>query len=382
MIEAVQDARADTRAGFDDIIDVRSPDEFAEDHVPGAVNLPVLSNQERAEVGTLYVQQSKFLARRIGAALVARNVADHLLGPLAEKTGGYRPLIYCWRGGQRSGAMATILSQVGWRVGVLAGGYKTYRRAVVEQLYGGASALRVILLTGGTGSGKTALLSKLSSRGVQVLDLEALAAHRGSIFGAVGEAQPTQKMFESRILAHVEALDWSQPIVVEAESSRIGALSVPPLIWGAMTGAPQIELQAPALARARFVAESYRSLVADPLALTTALDQLPRHHSRERRALWRALAFNGQAEALAQSLIEEHYDPAYRRSIAKNPGGIVSRVDLADLSDERLEVAADQAAALVRALSKAGIGEAAWSGQGRGNAEPIEAPPSAVRSEA
>src|SRR6056297_789826 len=111
---------------FDTIIDVRSPSEFAEDHMHGAINLPVLSDAERAQVGTIYVQQDAFLARKIGAALVSRNAASHLEGPLADMGGGWRPLVYCWRGGQRSGAFATILDQVGWRVQVLEGGYQTY----------------------------------------------------------------------------------------------------------------------------------------------------------------------------------------------------------------------------------------------------------------
>ncbi|MFZ1662256.1 MAG: rhodanese-like domain-containing protein, partial [Paracoccaceae bacterium] len=141
--------------GFDAIIDVRSPAEFAEDHIPGAINLPVLDNDERARVGTIYKQQSPFLARKIGGALVAKNAARHLEGPLADLTGGWRPLIYCWRGGQRSGSFATILSQVGWRVELLQGGYKTWRALVVTQLADLPVASPVTVLDGNTGTAKT-----------------------------------------------------------------------------------------------------------------------------------------------------------------------------------------------------------------------------------
>ena len=183
--ETVASADAVTRARFDMVIDVRSPGEFAEDHVPGAVNLPVLDNAERAEVGTLYVQQSRFLARKVGGAYVARNIGGHLLGALADQPGGFRPLVYCWRGGMRSGAMAHILSQVGWRVGVLAGGYRTYRREVTTRLYDSPPGFRAVVLDGPTGSGKTEVLKRLPGLGVQVLDLEGLAEHRGSLLGAL-----------------------------------------------------------------------------------------------------------------------------------------------------------------------------------------------------
>ena len=205
---------------FDDIIDVRSPAEFAEDHVPGAINLPVLSDAERAEVGTVYVQDSPFKARKIGAALVAQNAARHLQGPLADRDGGWRPLIYCWRGGQRSGSFAAILSQIGWRAEVLEGGYKSYRRLVVDSLYERAFPAPVVLLDGNTGTAKTEVIARLPALGVQSIDLEGLANHRGSALGGQG-AQPSQKAFETALAMRVAALDPSRPVVVEAESSRI-----------------------------------------------------------------------------------------------------------------------------------------------------------------
>jgi len=195
-LRVAEDAEPGTLAGFDVLVDVRSPAEFALDHIPGAINLPVLYDAERAEVGAIYVQESRFKARRVGGGYVARNVARHLETAMADWPASLRPLVYCWRGGMRSNAMAVILSQVGWRVGVLGGGYRTYRRRVVRRLYEEEALKNVVLLDGPTGSGKTEVLARLPAHGVQAVDLEALAAHRGSLFGGLpGRPQPSQKLF-------------------------------------------------------------------------------------------------------------------------------------------------------------------------------------------
>lgn len=349
MIRRTTDLTAAARGGFDAIIDVRSPAEFAEDHIPGAINLPVLDDAERAEIGTIYVQQSKFLARRIGAAKVARNIAAHLDGALRDRDGSFRPLVHCWRGGQRSGAMAAVMDQIGWPVTVLDGGYMTWRRTVQATLYGDGSGLEVVLLDGGTGSGKTALLARLAERDVQVLDLEGLAAHRGSLFGALkGRPQPSQKLFESRLFAAMEGLDPARPVVVEAESSRIGARTIPPALWAAMGRASVIELSAPVEARAAFSARVYADIAADAGALETALGRLPPHHSKETVAGWKTMAREGEVEALAAALIAEHYDPAYRRMSARRDRPMLGRVEMVDVSDGELDRAAD---AIVKTLS-------------------------------
>ena len=335
-------------ARFDAIIDVRSPAEFAEDHVPGAINLPVLSNEERAEVGTIYVQQSAFLARRIGAARVARNVARHLETALKDRPANFTPLVYCWRGGQRSNAMATILSQVGWRTTLLGGGYKTYRRRVQARLYGDHWPLDVVLLDGGTGSAKTAVLGRLADRGVQVLDLEGLAGHRGSLFGGfAGARQPSQKMFESQLLTALNALDPSGPVVVEAESSKIGDINLPPAIWTRMQAARRIELVAPVSERARYLVSAYRDIVENRDALEEAFRRLPVYPGRERLEGWRKLADAGEFESLAEALIELHYDPAYARSCKKKSQATLAVIALDQLSDDRLDAAADEVAATV-----------------------------------
>ncbi|MDO1559857.1 tRNA 2-selenouridine(34) synthase MnmH [Brevundimonas sp. 2R-24] len=333
--------------GFDAVIDVRSPSEFAEDHVPGAMNLPVLSDAERAEVGTIYVQQSKFLARRIGAALVARNIARHLETALADRPGGFRPLVYCWRGGQRSHAMATVLDQVGWPVTLLQGGYRTWRRGIVEALYEGEPRWRVILLDGGTGSAKTDILNRLAVRGVQTLDLEGLAEHRGSLFGGLpGAAQPSQKLFESRLHMALAAVDPARPLVLEAESSKVGERMIPPALWAAMTGAPRIELSVPLAARAAYSAEAYGEWTRDRAALNAVLARLPVQGGRALRKTWGEMADAGDWTALAADLIERHYDPAYAKQ-GRGPAAPLSVIPLADLGEAERERAADEIAALL-----------------------------------
>ena len=331
---------------FDDVIDVRSPAEFAEDHVPGAINLPALSDAERAEVGTVYVRQDRFLARKLGAAMVARNVAGHLEGALADRGGGWRPLVYCWRGGQRSGSVATILDQIGWRVSVLDGGYRTYRRLVAERLYEAPLGFRVVLIDGGTGSGKTQMLAALAARGAQAVDLEALAEHRGSNFGGWPGGQPSQKMFESRLAAALTGLDPARPLFIEAESNAIGRVLLPPAIWSAMGAAEVVRLEVPVAARARFLTTTYPDLTADAVLLRDRIDRLRRYHARERIEAWHGLAAEGRHAALAEALIAEHYDPRYASPsrVARTVAGTVA---LPDLTAGDLERGAARVLALV-----------------------------------
>ena len=340
MIRRTVDLSPAARDGFDAIIDVRSPGEFALDHIPGAINLPVLDDAQRAAVGTEYVQGSKFLARRTGAVMVARNIAAHLEGALADRDGSFRPLVHCWRGGQRSGAMVTVMEQIGWPVTMLDGGYQTWRRHVSAGLYDTPLPHRLTLLDGPTGSGKTALLSALSARGVQTVDLEALAAHRGSLFGAMPGGQPSQKAFESRLHDALSRLDPARPVVVEAESSRIGARVIPPSLWTAMGVAPVIEIAAPIEARVAHTVETYVDIAADPVALDTALGRLPRHHSKATVSEWRAMAARGEIADLARQLMEAHYDPAYVRTGAERARPVLDRLPLADLSPASIGAAA------------------------------------------
>lgn len=302
---------------FDTIIDVRSPSEFAEDHIPGAINLPVLDDDERARVGTIYKQVAPFDARKIGAALVAQNAAKHLQGPLADKEGGWRPLVYCWRGGQRSGSFATILKQVGWRVELVEGGYKAFRSLVVEA---GQAAMPcpVVVLDGNTGTAKTDILKAARAQGAQVIDLEGLANHRGSLFGAMEGGQSSQKDFETRLIMEIVALDPARPVLLEAESSKIGDLQLPSGIWAAIKDAPRVRIRAPLAERAEYLARAYADITADPDRLLGVLDQLRPFQPAERVAAWQAQAQAGEYAALAGELMRDHYDPRYEKHRARH----------------------------------------------------------------
>ncbi len=336
--------------GFDDIIDVRSPAEFTEDHIPGAINLPVLEDNERAEVGTIYKQDSPFRARKIGAALVAANAARHLQGALADKPGGWQPLVYCWRGGQRSGSFASILSQIGWRVDLIQGGYKAYRTLVASALYDTPFPCPVVLLDGNTGSAKTDLLHRLAKRGTQVLDLEGLAHHRGSLFGAMPGGQPSQKAFESALARAISQLDPARVVVVEAESSKVGNCRLPPQLWKAMAAAKRLEVVAPVAARARYLVTAYADLVSDTARLSAVIDRLRTSHSTEQITTWQGMVTSGAFEPLAADLMARHYDPRYDIHRARLEHG-VEAVATDGLDTAALERLADQLALRLGAMT-------------------------------
>ncbi len=304
---------------FDEIIDVRTPAEFAEDHIPGAVNCPVLSDEERARVGTLYKQESPFAAKKLGAALVARHIAEHIEQRFLDRPRTWRPLVYCWRGGKRSGAMTHVLRQIGWHACALEGGYKSYRRHVVAELAGLPRRFSFRVVTGATGSGKSRLLEALAAQGAQVLDLEALAAHKGSVLGGLpDEAQPSQKMFETRLFAVLQGLTLSLPVFVEAESRKIGRLQVPDALLETMRASPCLRMEATDAARIGFLIGDYDYFLADPASLKEKLDCLRELQSGETLARWNALVDARAWPALVGELLEKHYDPLYRRSQGRN----------------------------------------------------------------
>jgi len=306
-------------AQFDAVIDVRSPAEYAEDHLPGAISCPVLDDAERATVGTLYKQASSFAAKRLGASLVATNIGEHLRNTFAEQPAGWKPLVYCWRGGKRSGAMAHVLREVGWDARTLQGGYKSYRRYVVERLAELPPRFRFRVVHGVTGSGKSRLLRALRQAGAQTLDLEELAAHRGSVLGTLPERpQPSQKSFESRLLEALERLDAAKTVYVEGESRKIGQLQVPGALIEAMRASECVVLEAGIETRVALLLEEYSHFFSDLAALGAQLDCLAELHGRERIEEWKALAQRGEWQALVARLLEEHYDPAYRRSAGRN----------------------------------------------------------------
>ncbi|MFY2606105.1 tRNA 2-selenouridine(34) synthase MnmH [Achromobacter ruhlandii] len=299
---------------FDDIIDVRSPLEYADDHIPGALNAPVFSNEERALVGTRY-REAPFEATRLGAAIAARNIARHLDTTFAARPQGWRPLIYCWRGGKRSGSMTVMFNMIGWRARQLDGGYKTYRRATLDILDTLPTALRFVVLTGPTGSGKTRLLNALAQAGAQTLDLEALAAHRGSLLGAwPGQAQPTQKRFDTLLAARLRELDAARPVFVEAESRKIGAVALPATLLEAVHRGACVAVTASREDRAAFLRQDYAQLFDDPAGLKSHLLRLVGLHSRDTVAGWLRMIDEGRRDDLARALIDQHYDPAYAHS--------------------------------------------------------------------
>ena len=331
---------------FDTIIDARTPSEYAHDHIPGAVNAPVLDDAERAQVGTLYKQVSPFEAKKVGGALVAKNVARHIESLFSGKDKSWKPLIYCWRGGKRSGAMAHILREVGWDAQTLSGGYRAYRRWVVDQLLLLPEKFSFKVVHGPTGSGKSRFLAALERAGAQGLDLEALAAHRGSVLGALPQRpQPSQKWFESQLLARLQALDPAQPLYVEGESKKIGEVQVPEALMARMRASPCIVLESSLETRVTLLLAEYQHFTADRAALEAQLDCLVALHGREKIARWKALAAAARWREFVERLLIEHYDPAYGRSSTRNFVQLADapRVRIAGAEDAAFDAAAREA---------------------------------------
>jgi tRNA 2-selenouridine synthase len=309
--------------GFDEIIDVRSEGEFAADHIPGAVNCPVLDDEQRARVGTLYKQVSSFEAKKTGAALISANIAHHLHERFHDRPREWRPLVYCWRGGSRSGALAQVLHQVGWHVTRLEGGYQAYRRRVVADLAVLPARFEWRVVCGLTGSGKSRLLRALGECGGQALDLEALAAHRGSVLGNLPDmAQPSQKMFESRVWNALQRFSPLRAVHVEAESKKIGALRVPDALIAAMWKSPCVVLEAPVQLRVALLKAEYAHFIAEPATLVAKLECLAGLYGHAVIDVWKTLALARRWDELIDGLLIRHYDPAYTRSTLKHYPGL------------------------------------------------------------
>lgn len=330
---------------YSEIIDVRSKSEFVEDHIPGAINLPVLDDAERAEVGTIYKQICPFTARKIGAALVAKNISQHLIEHFASKEKDYRPLVYCWRGGQRSNSMALVLTQIGWQVTVLQGGYKTYRTYVRDQLEQLPEQFTYQLLCGLTGSGKTYILRQLSQCGAQVLDLEGLANHRGSLLGEEWEGkpapQPSQKYFESLLLLQLQSFEPSEPVWVESESNKIGRVYLPQALWQKMKQATCVEIQLPLSSRVQFLLQEYPHLMTHPDVLKAKLQLLKSRYGGQKLNEWYQLIDAGQWETFVQDVLQSHYDPTYTQSMGRDFTKVERVLSVPDLSDASIDKLVD-----------------------------------------
>ncbi len=333
---------------FSAVVDARSESEFALDHIPGALNWPVLNDAERIVVGTEYAQISPFNAKKRGAALVARNIAAHIERHVMPLPKGWNPLIYCWRGGTRSGSLAMVLDQIGFRVHMLEGGYREYRRAVIAALEELPVRLQFRVVCGTTGSGKSRMLQALRAQGAQVLDLEALANHRGSVLGLVpGSVQPSQKSFDSRVWDTLRGFDAARPVFVESESKKVGDLRVPLRVVERMRLSPCIRLELPLDARVRLLIEEYDFFVKDTPAFCDRLDALRASRGNEVVSSWQEAARAGNTKEVVQDLLITHYDPNYNQSMKRNFIGVSAlHLDLAwDGSAGALETAAARAIA-------------------------------------
>jgi tRNA 2-selenouridine synthase len=307
---------------FDAVIDARSEAEFAEDRLPRAENWPSLNNDERREVGTIYKQVSPFEARKRGAALVAGNIARHIERHVADKPKGWQPLAYCWRGGQRSGSLALVLGQIGFRVRVVEGGYKAFRAEVLGQLPQLARALQYRVVCGPTGSGKTRLLHALRREGAQVLDLEEIASHRSSVLGLIpGQPQPTQKRFDTLVWEALRAFDPSRPVFVESESRKVGNLAVPEALMASMRASGCLKLELAPEERVALLMEDYDFFVRDRELFCRRLEALTELRGKAQVRQWHGMVHAGDIEDVVRELLVKHYDPGYSSSIQRNFSG-------------------------------------------------------------
>ena len=318
---------------FDTIIDVRSPLEFAEDHIVGAINCPVLSDLERQKVGTIYKKESSFKAKIIGSSLAAKNIAFHIQNNFIEKKGSWQPLIYCWRGGQRSKAFSIVLSEVGWRTNQLKGGYKEYRNQVINFLENIGPKLKITLISGKTGSAKTKILKSIENEGGQILDLEGLANHKGSLLGKIPDLiQPSQKFFESLIFNKIQNLNLKDKIYIEAESSKIGNIHIPKSIWKKMIKSPRIEISANVELRAKFLVSDYDYMCKDPTLINPIIKGLKNRLSKKLFDEWTNLIDKKKWFDLTKSFLENHYDPSYSSNTIKNDRKVIKKITATSLN--------------------------------------------------
>ena len=310
---------AQARNQFDVIIDVRSPAEFALDHIPGSINYPVLNNEERAQIGTLYKQVSPFAAKKLGAAIVSRNIAQHLEQSMLDHPREWRPLIYCWRGGERSGAFTHVLNRIGWKAMQLEGGYQGFRRIVIDDLDLAAKQFQFQVICGMTGTGKTRILHELQSLGAQVLDLEGLAIHRGSVLGNEPDSeQPSQKGFETALWNALQSLDPSKPVFIESESKKVGGVHIPDALMETIRNGLCIELRSSLPTRVSWLLHEYHHFLENTAQFKEKLGLLTTRYGKVQIAEWFNQIDAGDFNPLVTDLLVKHYDPAYQSSIVRN----------------------------------------------------------------
>ena len=333
---------------FDMIIDVRSPEEFQIDHIPCAVNMPVLTDNQRNEVGKIYKEISPFEARKLGASYVSKNISAHIENRLLTKNREFKPLIYCWRGGQRSAAFSSVLSEIGWQTYQLEGGYKTYRKGVISKLNNCSYEIKLIRIAGYTGAGKTKLLHLLRQKGKQVIDLEQIAGHRGSLLGEIkNKKQPSQKQFEGNILSAIQKMSTAQHVFVEAESSTIGNLMLPAPFWKKLKSAPFIWLEVPLTSRSKFLLEEYAWLTEGAETLKKLAELIKRKGNLKLAELVAEDINRCDWKSVAENLLSSYYDCRYKKSLQKSPALKIAEVYQDNCSDSAVNATADKIISLL-----------------------------------
>ena len=321
------------------IVDVRSPCEFVGEFIPGAVNIPLLSDEERAEVGKVYKEQGEFRARRLALGVVAPRIPEIVDKIIASKKENHTLVVHCWRGGMRSEAVVSFLSLMGvdcWR---LTGGYKAWRRCVMDDFEADRYPFRVVVVDGLTGVGKTEVLKELEAIGMDVLDLEAIANHRGSIFGGIGLAeQPTQKNFDGYLWERLRTFSGDF-VFVEAESRKIGSVRLPEFLMERIKDRSGIRilLESSLSCRVERISRDYH-LLDHKEALLDLLGRVRIFKERlgheKIKGLSDALQEN-RGEDFIESMLRDYYDPLYSRHIRRR-----TDYDLTVCSDDPVASAA------------------------------------------
>jgi len=301
-------------------IDVRTPQEFAQGHLPGAINVPLFSNEERAIVGTLYKQVSVDAAKQRGLEFVSPKLPAIIKSITEYANQDYQIIIYCWRGGMRSKSIVTLLDTLNIVARQLVGGYKAYRRYVLDGLETCKIRPEIVVLSGSTGVGKTTILNELATKGHPTINLEGLANHRGSVFGQIGLGKSTTTpMFEAAVLECLEKYQDKPYIIVECESTQIGNVYIPKVLREGMRLGKTILLQASVSTRVqRIIAEYSSNRAIDAETIAHCIQAIYKYLGRKKTAFLLQCLANNQIELLVASLLVDYYDPLYGYDNSKN----------------------------------------------------------------